>query len=251
MAVDYLQTRKSTAILLMGTNYLYKINKKTDSIPGFKKLSEFQKDSALFVTSRFLKNLDDSILLESYLENMAEELRQLNFSVYRESRLDTFLLLTTPAYILNLAQAELEEYAFPFTDVKTYDDTLTYTKKFNLNAVNLNCWFELTKLNADTAAAVLFSTHSTSDQVKGKFVRHPLLFDVTYKYTIQRITQEEVVGLVSYSGTKDATYLNDYLLNAELKRNLPKDYKMSTYWHYDRSRNTIIPALEWKFSRIK
>jgi hypothetical protein len=251
MAVDYLQQRKSTAILLMGTTYLYKINKNSDSIPEFKKLTAYQKDSALFANSRFLKELDDSVLLESYLDAMAEELRQLKFSVYRESGLDSFLLLKSPAYIMNLAQAELEEYTIPFIDSKVYDDTLKYFRKFGLNAVNINCWFELTKLNSDSAAVVLFSTHSASDQVNGKFFRHPILFDVTYKYTMQRITSDEVVGLVTYSGKKDAGYLNDFLLNSELKRSLPNDYKMSTYWHYDRSKNTISPALEWKFSRIK
>jgi hypothetical protein len=251
MANDYLQNRKSTAILLMGTSYLYKINKNSDSIPGFKKLSQVQKDSTLYMNSQFIKNLDDSVLLESYLDAMAEELRQLKFSVYRESRLDSFLLLKSPAFIMNLAQAELEEYIIPYTDTKVYDDTLKYIKKFSLNAVNLNCWFELTKLNSDTAAVVLFSTHSASDQVNGKFFRHPLLFDVTYKYTMQRITLDEVLGLVSYSGRKDATYLNDYLLNSELKQNLPKDYQMSTYWHFDRHRNAVSPALEWKFSRMK
>jgi hypothetical protein len=152
---------------------------------------------------------------------------------------------------MNLAQAEMEEYTIPFTDTRVYDDTLKYLKKFSLNAVNLNCWFELTKLNSDTAAVVLFSTHSASDQVNGKFFRHPLLFDVTYNYTMQRITPDDIMGLVTYSGTKDAGYLNDYFLNTELKSNLPKEYKMSTYWHYDRSKNTISPALEWKFTKVK
>ena len=249
MAKDYLSQNQNRSVLLMHADYVFKTHSKTDSIPGFKKLNQSKKDSALFESSKFAKYLKDSVVLANYMQALDNELNNLGFRVFRENSIDSFLLLKTPAFILNLAQAEIEEYAIPYVDSKVYDDTLKYTRKFGLNAVNLNCWFELTKLNSDTAAVVLYSTHSASDQVNGRFKRNPLFLEVSYRYTTHFISIDEVNGLISYSGNRDAAYLNDYLLNEELKHEFPADYQPTTYWHYNRIENNLLPAGEWRFVR--
>jgi hypothetical protein len=240
------------AILLMGTDILFKKNLNTDSIPGFKKMKKEVQDSALYYSSRFVQYLDDSLVLNSYLEGMRDELQTLGFKVFMENEIDSIFRQTCPAYILNLAQAEMEEFIFPVSDKEVYDDTLMYNKRFVLYGVNLNIWFELSAVNAEQELKVLFSSHSARDQLKGGFQRHPLTLEVDYRYTVRNIEQADVFGLAGFSSNKDAGYLFDYFLNQDLaKENIIQKRSSQTYWHYDRIKNRLKPAGEWKFELLE
>lgn len=237
------------AILLMGTDILFKKNLNTDSVPGFKTMDPRLQDSALLASSRFLRTIQDSLALSAYLESMYAELTGMGFHVFKESQIDSFFRVQGESYMLNLAQAELEEYLFPVNEKEVYDDTLMYHKRFRLYGVNLNVWFELTELNTDKEMTVLFASHSARDQLNGGFQRHPLTLEVTYRYTVREIQDEDVSGLFPFSGNRDASYLYDYFLNMDIAKQ-KASAKQRTYWHYDRMKRKLKHAGPWKFELI-
>lgn len=239
------------AILLMNTDILFKKNLNTDSIQGFKKMTSEVQDSALFASSHFIKNINDTMLLNRYSDQLKNELKQLGFKVFVETEIDSFFRQQCPAFILNLAQSEVEEYLFPVTENEVYDDSLMYRKRVVLHGVNLNNWFEMSVVNKDEALKVFFSSHSAKDFMKGGFQRHPLTLEVVYRYTVRNINDDDVLGLAEFSGKKDAGYVFDFFLNQDLLKALPANTKIKTYWHYDRLKNKLKPAGEWRFNLLE
>ena len=63
------------------------------------------------------------------VSELKDELQKMGFIIFEESATDTFLLSANPAWILNLAQFQLEEEVEPFTDYH-YFDTTFYSKDF-------------------------------------------------------------------------------------------------------------------------
>lgn len=169
--------------MLLYPEFIFKKNNNTQNISGFAKLTRDQQDSALYYNSKFLQYVNDSVFLSVFINSLKRELQEYGFRVYLEKDLDTFLTLKDTAYVFSLAQLEVEEDTDPVVEEDIFDDTVTYFKKFVLDVVRINTWFELSRLNAEEGKPrVLFSSFFVQDQLKGRFWRHPLILDVKYKY---------------------------------------------------------------------
>ena len=134
----------------MPPDYIYKYNHKGESIEGFEDIPKAKQDSALWVNSRYLQFLSDSILLENYMNNFISELRNAGFNVYLEDAIDSFMTGKPQSYVVDIAQVQLDEYFYPLEDEEDYMDT-TYYKTVNLNAVDFGCWFDMSKANTENA----------------------------------------------------------------------------------------------------
>lgn len=242
---------KTPSIILLYPEIIFKTNTNSKDIKGFSTMSKDAQDSALYYSSKYIQFIKDSAFLAAYVPSLREELEQYGFKVYSEDQLDTFLTLKENAYVFSLAQVEVEEGVEPITEEDVFDDTLSYSKSFDLNIVRLNSWFELSKLNAEKGKpTVLFSSFFVEDQLKGRFLRHPLVMDVKYRYLLNEVRFEDIFGLATFAAQKNASYLYDYLFNAYYREQHPDSLSQQRYWHYNILNNQLRDAGDNRFSII-
>ncbi len=247
LAMQFAGNPAGISVLVFPPDYFYKFNHKGESIPGFDSLNNAQQDSALWVNSRYTQYLNDSILLEKYINHFIDELRALGFSVYLPSSMDSFIKEMPQSYIVNLAQIQLDEYHYPLEDEQEFDDTLYY-KSFDLNAVDFSTWLELNKAGtARVKKTMLYSSHTIYDDFTGQFIVDPWTRNVRYKYHIDTLKVNEIYDMAAYLGKKHASYLFDYFLNQYVATRLPEGENMCFYYHYDRRRNYVTPVEDDRF----
>lgn len=251
LANGFIKKLPEIDIQLFTPDVVYKYNHKGEEIFGFDKLSNAIQDSALYAHSRYIQFVNDSLFLDNYINNFIDELRKLGFKVYVDASIDSVLLQKPQAYILNVAQTQMDEYKLPFEDSESIDDSVYY-KKFELNAVDLSCWFELSKLNAvKPVKSVLYSSFSGSDGFNGRFFVDPFTYEVRYKYKIDSLNINDVYELASFAGKKNASYLFDFFMNQYIAYHMPQGEDPMDYFHYNRFRRYITSAGDEKFELLQ
>ena len=248
LAKESVDASDSISILLLPPEFLYKTNQKNWEIKNFENLDEWGKDSALFENSLFLKEIDDSVFYKNYLGTLVEELKLYGLKVFDEKELDTFMTIRSRAYIISISQLELEEYLYPYTAEEMFFDTMVYYKEFNLNAININSWYEISKLNDTEAASnLLYASHYLIDNLEGRFVNNIFTEKVSFKYNIDTITVDDIYLLANILGRKYAGYIFDYLINEYVFRNFPANHRPNIYFHYNRIYKSLSPAGDDRF----
>lgn len=244
VAATYVSNPLKVNLLVFPPEVIFKYNHKGESIPGFDTLCDACKDSALWVTSRYVQHLNDSLLLETYMNNFISELRNFGFVVYLGDAIDSFLLRQEPqSYMLNLAQIQVDEYYYPLVDEEPFQDTVYY-KRFDLNAIDFSNWFELSKMNpaGKTKKTTLYSSHSAFDSFDGNFLIDPWTSTVNYRYKIDTIAVSDINDMSSYLGKKHASYLYDYFMNQYIAQHLPAGEVLRYYYHFNRFKKSVTPT---------
>ena len=237
--------------MVLPTNYVFKKNLKVEETEDIKDLDEMQKDSAMMANSAFLKNISDSIVLETFINSMIIEFEQLGFKVYTETQLDSFLFIKTPAYIFNIAQIELEEHYNVHEDKQDFGD-YTYYKTVDLDAISYNFWFELSELNdANEDTKLLYSSETINDVVYGYFAENMFTGGIKYKYNISEIDLDVIYRYCGVFGERNAGYAFDYLMNKYMIENWPPDKTHRFYMQYKRRNNTLDPTINDKFMELE
>lgn len=248
LAREFIEQKDTIAVLLMLPEYVLKTNNKAWEIPEFENLSEWEQDSALFVNSTFVKEIDDVFLLSRFQNSLQIGLRKYGITAYTEEQLVEFMNLEEPAYKVMLAQVEVEENIFPYRAEEVFFDTAWYYEDFDLNMVSINTWFEVTKVN-DPALGnnVLYASHYVMDGLEGRFVRNLFSGEVKYHYNLYPVEKENVYTLAARLGEKYAGYLYDYMLNEYIHRNTAETQKPKTYFSFNPVTRTLSPARDDRF----
>jgi len=238
-------------LMVIPPEFVYKFNHKGERIEGFDTLKAPQQDSALWVDSQYIQYLSDSLILEDYINGFIGELRTLGFTVYLSSAIDSFLTGKPQSYVCNIAQIQLDEYIYPLEDEESYQDTVYY-KKFDLNAVDFSCWFELSKVNAEKKhKTTLYSSLTAYDDFEGSFYFDPWSMDMKYKYRVDTLATKDIYEMASILGKKHASYMYDFFLNQLIAARLPENESMYYYYHYNRFRKMVYPVDEDRFEILE
>jgi len=248
VAMTFIQSPQMISLLVNPPGLVFKYNHKGEAIEGFDTLSLGQQDSALWDHSTYIQFINDSILLENYMNTFIDELRLLGFNVYLNNAIDSFMTGRPQSYILDIAQMQVDEYYYQLQDEDAFLDTI-YFKKFNLNAVDYSCWFNLNKAGGafNTRKTLLYASNTAYDTFDGRFFNDPFSGTVRYKYTIDSLQTKDVYDMATYLGKKHAGYVYDFFMNQYIAKHLPKGLEMQDYYHYNRSRKNITPAYEDRF----
>ena len=247
LAKSYIDSNPDISLMILPIDYLYKTNLKTNDLRDTTGLSDWEIDSVLLANSFFLKDISDSVFLETFINSLIIEFEKLGFTVYTENYIDSFLFFQTPAYIFNIAQLELEEHTFEFKDSELIRGT-EYFKKLNLNAITINSWIEISTLNAEEEGRKLFFADETiADIVDGYFGENLFTGGVKYNYRIVEMDEEIIYRYCELLGRRYAGYTYDFLMNEYIQQNFPSNKKLRFYMHYNRSNKTLDTTVEDRF----
>ena len=248
LARSYLENTNQIELLVLRPEYVFKSSLKQYEVEGAETMDENTLDSILLGRSLFLQFISDSAFLDTFIGAYIEELRSFNYMVFPGSEMDNFLSIEKPEFIINIAQVELEEYVLPIRDEELVYDYLFY-KEIDLNAVSINSWFELTRINGEEELdeEILFASHYILDEFEGDFKYYPFTGEVQYAYNIDSLLLNDIYGLAGYLGKKYAGYTNDYLMNTYVYRNLPENKKPRYYFQYNREKNALVPTEDDRF----
>ncbi|MEZ5195930.1 MAG: hypothetical protein R2764_05900 [Bacteroidales bacterium] len=158
-----------------------------------------------------------------------------------------FLFFQTPAYILNIAQLELEEHYLEHEDSQEFGEYVYY-KTIDLNAVTFNTWLELSMLNNEHKGRRLFFTSETiADIVDGYFSENVFTGGVKYKYQTIEIDVDVVYRYCELLGRRYAGYTYDFLMNEYIAKNFPPNKKRRYYMHFNRQNKTLDITYDERF----
>jgi len=250
LAQTFVKSGPKIRLLVTPADYVYKYNHKGEEIDGFSDMTDKQKDSALFSNSRYIQRVNDSILLEDYINKFISSLRAANFEVFLPDQIDSFLTNQQQAYIVTIAQIQLDEYTYPLEDKEPINDTV-YVKKFDLNAMDFSVWFELSKVNAEKPRkTLLYDSQSAYDNFDGNFIVDAWTNSVRYKYHIDTLGLKDVYEMAGYLGHRHGEYLFDFFMNQWVAFNTPGSQYNPYYFHYNRQRRMMETTEEDRFQLL-
>jgi len=251
LAKAYIESKPGFSILILPTNYIFKKNLKKENSGDTTGLTGWEIDSARMANSSFLKDISDSIFLETYINSMFNEFEALGFTVYTEHVLDSFLFFQKKAFLLNLAQLEIEENKTEFED-RGEVNGYVYYKSIDVDAINFNSWIELSTLNSDEEGRRLFFASETiADIINGHFTQSLATGEIKYKYQSVEIDIDLIYKYAERLGQRYAGYTYDYLMNIYIAKNYPEGRKRNYYMHYNRLNNTLDPTTDDRFELME
>jgi hypothetical protein len=245
LARSFIDTAKPKEYLLLRPAIILKYNLKTFEIPGADTIEGYRKDSALLANSLFLKDINDSLFIDSFTSGLVEKLESYGASVVLENSIDTLMEHEGYPYVINIAQFSLEEYIHPYSrDEEVYDEVITIDG-IDLNAINYNLWLELSHMNTEKKNKILFASDYLLDNLHGTLKQNLLSGKYSFDYTIDTIIMPEIYEFANRFGKKAAVYLVDYLMNDYIGEKLPENYPFDRYYyHYDPRGKSYYPIGE-------
>ncbi|MBU1014145.1 MAG: hypothetical protein KKG99_14185 [Bacteroidetes bacterium] len=240
IAKSYVKTKEKKSVLVFFPSELFKTNLKTYQALTDDSLHTLNHDSFLRDNSLFLKFINDSLFMTKCWQSMVNELGAHGIMVYGFDQINEFLNLKDSSYVINLAQMQLEEYVHT-EKVEADIDGRYYSGDIDLNAINLNAWFELERNQVPGEKyPVLYSSYYIYDDFEGQFVGSSSSYaEVNYRYKLDTMQVEDVYNLAELAGKKYAINFYDYLLNIYVQDHLPKNQVPVFYFHYDRRMKSL------------
>ncbi|PKP52448.1 MAG: hypothetical protein CVT92_08770 [Bacteroidetes bacterium HGW-Bacteroidetes-1] len=240
------------SLMVLMPPQVFVINEKSPDSNNSFLFSDALSDTSLLSNTLILKNLSDELVLGSFKKAYISELGSYGFKVFEENEMDTFTTMESEAYLVNVAQVELQEYLTSYEDAIDVGDNV-FTQLVSLNGINLGVWFELSQLNADQRKKipVLFATHDLVDQFNGYFVQRFLTGEIEYRLTVDEITPESVQSFIQYLGRLYAAYTFDYLMNTYIKNHASDQALTNRYFRFDPYRKMLFFTESDKFIELE
>lgn len=225
--------------------FLYKYNLKTGILDSISYSTKREKDSILWVHSSYIQHIVDSVFIAKYVKGYVDELRKYGLHVFLNHKQDS------NAYTVDIAQIELEEQYYFFSDTAYYGNDVYVHHQF-LNALDVSSWFSLYgPLIPGKKGKVLFAENLLTDNINGHFDVDPFSGKIEYLYQLDSLTVKKIYGYAQNLGRTYAGYTFDYLLNRYLDKYTPASKRTKRYWRYDPYRKKFFFALDDKFVPVQ
>jgi len=251
LANNFIKKREPASILLLSPEFSYKYNYKLPDVDNFDNLSKQAQDSLLFFNSELLQYIDDSLLITNYIRGLSSGLKSLGFNVFTTGTTGSFVNRGSDGLIVNVAQLELEEFLDSISDNASFGDEEHYNYDLYITAVNINSWMELTRVNRQDSALVLYASNTLTDRFDGGFRYFPFTGEVKYDYTIDSLKVEDIYTSAISIGNLYAGLLFDYLMNDYIRRSMSPGMEPSKYYTWDRFSGTIRKSKGQRFTLLK
>lgn len=255
MAKAFISLARPSRILLIKPELIYKYNQKSDLPDSLSLVSNEKKDAYLWNHAVFIRSISDSIFLTHFVKGYTKELKEFGIQVYGSDQTGLFFSKGGNAEVVNIAQIELDEQDYLYTDTAFIDENKAYVFRKKLNALDVNFWFEFSRVNATEEDSsdhkVLFVENLLTDQLDGGFQEKEVSGKLYYPFRIDTLTVPKIYTYIEDIGRTYADYTFDYLLNQFLDSHMPPGRRSRHYWRYDPYRKHLFEATTDRFIPLK
>ncbi len=248
LAHSFINTSKEISVLVLMPDVFLKTNLKAEIANPDTFASVAAKDAYSIAQSEFLKLIDLDEAYKVFYGALMQELKAYNINVYTAEDVDTFFTLSSPAYVFNIEQIEIEEYYKPLREEfeRSAWDTVIYVQEFLLNAVNFNTWIEFSEINSEHPAQLLFSNFFISDEIDGTFFTDRQTREVKYRYYRHDMKEKDLWQLIRFAGKKNSTYIFNHILNLYVQENSPYTSPTGVFYDYNRNDGKVYMREDYK-----
>ena len=240
LAKMFVQKMIGMPVVVQPPRFLYKYNLKTGILDSISYANKRQKDSILWVHSDYIRKINDSVFISRFMNGYRSELKKYGLLVVQRPSDSNY-------YRIHIAQVELEEQYYFFSDTAYYGNDI-YVHHQNLNALDVSSWFVIKgPLIQNKKGKVLFAENLLTDNLEGHFQVDPYSGEIKYLYTLDSLTVKKIYRYVQNLGRTYAGYTFDYLLNVFLTKNVPASRRTKRYWRYDPYRHRFFSAFDDRF----
>ncbi len=220
---------KPSLLVLMPQNIIKENLKQSDSLDSL---------SMVTVNAVIINKLDDQQVLAIFEQTYRNELTNFGIRTYAETEMSEFMQQDTLAWIVQLAQAEFQEYTYIQVEKEGFLGN-EYSTDFPLNAVNMAFWFEFNPLNASESERpeMLFADVDCTDQYSGGFVFDFESGELYYHLDLDTLDMDAFYAKLRYSARLLAGYTYDYFMNRAVDLQFPE---ASQYFRYDPYRKKLF-----------
>jgi hypothetical protein len=251
LARDFVNQAKSYSVMLIQPEFIYKKNLNTNIVDSLGITDVKLRDSILWEQSDFIKKIDDSLLIANYSLGFITELRNYDINVYDENQSAKFLSLDSNAWLVNIAQIQIEEEKYEYRDETEYYSYVYYHDHL-LNAVNVNSWFEVSMLNSnDQKPNVYYATNTITDELESSYDFDVFNDKVSYIYNIDTLNLSKIYEYSYLLGRIYATYTFDFIMNDYINKNLAYPLKKEEWLRYVPMSRSLITAGENRFISLE
>ena len=243
-ATAFVDKKTNKSALVFFPDFLFKTNQKTFLLDSLGITDKTQFDSVLLAHSKYIQHIDDSLFLANYVLGFTKELSSFGFSVFDENKVAEFMEVDTNAFVINIAQIELEETIYTDRDEALIYDTY-YFHDQDLEAVYVNSWIEISKVNENSDKPnIYFATSLITDDFEGDFSYDIFTGNINYAYNIDSLEQADLYNYAYKLGRTFASYTFDFLLNNYLDKTVTKEERSDKYWRFNPYDKTFFPAYD-------
>lgn len=247
LAREFVNKSKSYSVMLIEPEFIYKKNLNTNVVDSLGITDTKLRDSILWAQSDFIQKIDDSLLIANYSLGFINELKNYNINVYDKNESAKFLSLDSNAWMVNIAQLQIEEEKYEYRDETEYYSYIYYHDHL-LNAVNINSWFEVSMVNSNNQKPnVYFATNTITDELESSYDFDIFNDKVSYIYDIDSLNLSKIYEYSYLLGRIYATYTFDYIMNDYVSKHLGYPIRKEEFLRYIPISRALVPAGENRF----
>lgn len=251
IAKHYIRSNPETPLMLFHTDSLMKISSKLPVADTVMDTSRRFLDSLAYAQTKYVRFVNNREFLRQYATGLAEELDKYGFHVYSDSNAYKFFSDTAQGYVVNLAQAELEEYYKEYISSFMLDEN-GEAYQFDLDAVALNSWFEIRCSNCDSGLMrVMYASCEKASTAKTKMKQNAYTGDLYLGYDVKELNMMDIYTLADIGAKQNASYIFDLAMNEYIIRQMGKTKIKPAWLHYDSKKKKVKRAGDHKFIRMK
>lgn len=225
-ARNFYDNNDSLAVLVLRPDKILYTNHKVYDSLLLDTLSQAQISDFLIDNSIFLKNLDDTIINEVFVDKFIRVLAQTNLKVYTSDFFDEFEKNNSDnQYVIDLRKLEFDEYIDVVTDeymtvkhnLMGGKDTVLFVHDTYLNYFAGNIWLDYHSPYSDTTS-VLYANNRISDSHYGMFTKD-YYGDVVYYEDNLELTPGNIITFLDLIAGHYANYVYNHILNDYMRAN--------------------------------
>lgn len=245
-AKEFVSKSSQFKVMVLSPAVVYKNNLNTFIVDSLNITDETIRDSILWENSHFFKEINDSLFIANYILGYKTELEKYDILVFSdESSLD-FLSLDSNAYMINIAQLEVEEEDYEYRDEAELYDYVYYHDHI-LKAVNVNSWYEINMINENSEETIFYASNTITDDLNSSFEYNVFNGKVEYIHEVDSLSVHKIYEYAHLLGRIYATYTYDFMMNRYISKKQGFALKKEELLRYNPNTRTFFAAEDNRF----
>lgn len=218
--------------------------------PQFSELSPELQDTVWKHQTKLLDVVADSILLNTYYNELILRLKKSGLKIFTENEINDFNKVSGVKGVFRIGQIQLEEDKQKVNFSEELSEKQELYKDMEIEVLSVNVWFEWFKNDKDTASSkVLYAEKKISDEVNGRFFSTGDNDNYEFRYKRTDLGTADVLKLAKLSADQNAQQLVDFLFTRYVLMSYPESEQ---YFGYDIDDKTFyLPAENLQLIEIK